>query len=374
VALAQPAAPSQDSTPGANASQTGNQGDNQAAGTGDTTQKPAYDPYKTFSDAYKQMVKDSGMLEIKSEFERVQKEYAELARKESEEVLDVNDNPWLSEGLRQKRISKINDKYQSQKDAATRQMDLYQGLYDSAKQDAQFQATQATNMAHDQAVLDQNMTLAQMDAAEKLLASQKGTADIQEYEYAKKQGYTGTFTQYKKEQANLKIDSAGTGNEIAAALGISAKDYNAFNTAFQDVYEKVLSGTNAINTREKAGQAMIARYPQYADAIWKVIYGGGAVSALFPDGYESLIKSSTSNINPTTGLNTNLSPTVKGNVEALKSANATLEDIKAYIRASGYDPESNEAKLLLSGYQTGSASTSNYKPTSMLLYNQLFNR
>jgi len=320
------------------------------------------DPYKTFTDFYAKIVQDSGMLDIKNEFNRVQKEYNDLTKEESNEIMAINDNPWLSEGLRQRKVANIQEKYQSQKDSLTRQMTLYEGLYDAAKQDAQFTATQATQSAHNQAVLDQNLLLAKMDSADKLLSAQKGTTDIQEYEYAKSQGYKGSFTDYQKEQANLKLSTSGVTtptSDWANTLGIAAKDASAFNTAFQEQYEKVLAGTYGTSgAREKAGKAMIAKYPQYANQVWKVVYGSPdeGINALFPNGYESDIKSA-SNVNQETGLNTNLSANVKGNVEALKAANASVEDIKSYIRAEGYDPESNESKLLLKNYPAKKTTT-----------------
>lgn len=137
------------------------------------------DPYKTFNDAYTAAITSSGMLDIKSEFDKVQQSYNDLSVKMSEEVMAVNDNPWLSEGLRAKKIGLIQDKYQTQQDALTRQTNLYQGLYDSAKQDAQFQATTATNIAHNQAVLDQQLLLARMDAAEKLASAKLDTQVVE---------------------------------------------------------------------------------------------------------------------------------------------------------------------------------------------------
>jgi hypothetical protein len=172
---------------------------------GETTPAaPPADPYATFTSFYSNLVQSSGMLDIKAEFDRVQKEYADLAAEESQKIMEVNDNPWLSESLRSKKVGLITDKYTTQKASLIQQQTLYQGMYDSAKEDIKFQATQATNMAHQQAVLDQNLLLAQMDAAEKLMAARKGTVDQQNYEYAVDQGYTGSFTTWQKEQANLK--------------------------------------------------------------------------------------------------------------------------------------------------------------------------
>ncbi len=145
-------------------------------GTSGETGAPATDPYKTFIDNYNSLIESSGMPTIKSEIDKILKESADLTTKMSEEVMNINDNPWLSEGLRTKKVGLIQDKYQTQQDALTRRQTLYQNLYDSAKQNAQFQATQATNIAHDQAVLDQQLLIEKMQEADKLASAKKDTS------------------------------------------------------------------------------------------------------------------------------------------------------------------------------------------------------
>jgi hypothetical protein len=132
----------------------------------------------------------------------------------------------------------------------------------------------------------QKMLPTLMSAAE-YRSPQEKLADKIAEEKAMKAGGLGSY--YDKPSNSSTTDST------AVALGINPKDAAAFNTAFQEQYEKVLAGTYGTQgAREKAGQAMLVKYPQYANAIWKKVYGDPVTgtAAIFPNGYESQIKSS----------------------------------------------------------------------------------
>ncbi len=82
----------------------------------------------------------------------------------------------------------------------------------------------------------------QIAAATGLSQPVSKTASIQEYEYAKANGYTGSYTQYQNEDANRKLGIVGGTfsstqvNKGASNAGLSAQDFNALPTGVQNLF------------------------------------------------------------------------------------------------------------------------------------------
>lgn len=190
------------------------------------TVDPNKSPVTSLADTYKTILSSSGYTEANNAIVDTQREYDKLKNELNDKKNEVNFNPWLTEGERQRQNAKLDDKYSGKLDILTNKLKLYQTQRDSIKQDAQFQA----GLIHDQQVLDQQMTMKAMDIAEQQLeAEQKlkadnSTSDIKEYNFAKSQGYTGSFTQYQKEQANLKATIAKAGVSPVAPTSPNLND------------------------------------------------------------------------------------------------------------------------------------------------------
>lgn len=120
---------------------------------------------KDFIQTYSDIIKQLGLPDIKSEFEKVQKSYADLQNELNDKITNVNDNPWLSEGLRQKEINKLNDRYEGKLKVLTSKMDIYDSLYKEGLQEAHFLATGEYNQQQDAAQLAEKKA----EAAAKLL-------------------------------------------------------------------------------------------------------------------------------------------------------------------------------------------------------------
>lgn len=182
---------------------------------------PNQSPLLTFADTYKQVMASLGLPDIKKQFEDTTKKYADLQNELNDKIQAINDDPWLTEGVRLKKIESLQNKYEGKLKILTDQIGQYDSIYKQGQQQAQFVAEQAVSIAHNQQVLDQQWQIAQMNLAEKQLEYEstlalniqkaQSTPDLQEYEYALAQGYTGSFTQYQREMANLKAKAAGAG-------------------------------------------------------------------------------------------------------------------------------------------------------------------
>lgn len=104
---------------------------------------------------------------MKSQYDSIAKQYADLEDAKNEEIANVNDNPWYSEGKRLAEVKKIETRYENKEKTLTDKLNLYQKLYDTGKSDAQFIASKALEITHQGQVLDQQLVLKQMDVAER---------------------------------------------------------------------------------------------------------------------------------------------------------------------------------------------------------------
>lgn len=129
-------------------------------------------PVKVFSDAYKEIMTSMGTPTIQAEFERVNKEYADMQTELSNKVQDINDNPWYTEAYRQGKIESLNNRYQGKLQALNGQLTVYKGIYDDAVQQAQFIAGQVGTAYNNNLNLEQDLMMKAIDAANEQLKAQ----------------------------------------------------------------------------------------------------------------------------------------------------------------------------------------------------------
>jgi len=111
--------------------------------TGPAGPAPAVEatPEKTPSDFltdYKNIIKELGLTDIKTQIENIQKEYKKLQDEKIDNVAEVNNNPWLSEGLRSKSVQSINSKYEAKEAALTNTLKLFDSIFDEGMEQAKF--------------------------------------------------------------------------------------------------------------------------------------------------------------------------------------------------------------------------------------------
>lgn len=109
------------------------------------------DPIEFVSQVYSSLYKNSGLADIKSQYETFVQKKEDLTNKQNVEILEINNNPWLDEGTRLKRIAKTKEKYAGQIDSATNSAQLLQGFYDKGNQQMQFLTGQAISVYNNQA-------------------------------------------------------------------------------------------------------------------------------------------------------------------------------------------------------------------------------
>lgn len=125
-------------------------------------------PITAFTNTYKELLKSLGFTDIKSKYDEITKKYAEIKSELADKIAEVNENPWISEGSRSKKIALLQNKYDQKTSDLTKQLTLYENLYDDTRQEAQYIASKALEITHQQAVLDQKTKENALNRAEKL--------------------------------------------------------------------------------------------------------------------------------------------------------------------------------------------------------------
>lgn len=169
-------------------------------------------PAKSFQEVYSGVIKSLGANDVRDELEDITKKINSLDQEEADKVSDINENPWLTEGVRVSQIQKLRDRYELKRAPLSSNLEIYTDLYKTARDEAQYIATQTLNQYNNEREFQMDQIQLWMDQAEKLakaqekqsISEQYGTGMIGEYNFAKAQGYTGSFTQYQNEDANRK--------------------------------------------------------------------------------------------------------------------------------------------------------------------------
>lgn len=100
-------------------------------------------PVQDYASTYNQLLTSMGLTDIKSEFNRVQKEYSALQNELNDKISGINDDPWLAEGVRVGQIKRMQDRYQGKLQILNDQQKLYDSLYQQGVQQAQYVANAA---------------------------------------------------------------------------------------------------------------------------------------------------------------------------------------------------------------------------------------
>lgn len=211
---------------------------------GITSPSGSQSPQTSFADTYGQVYSNMGLGAVKAQYDDYSKQYGELQNKKTDEMMAINNDPWLTEGVRVERLRKLDSKYELRENNLLGQIKLAETMYDNGRQDAQFITSGILEQSGRTQSLNEALIMKAIDIAESREEARrtvekpdKPTATIQEYEYAKSQGYQGSFQDFKNEGSSGlnpgQINS--TVNSIAGAFDNEplVKDYNQANSQYQ---------------------------------------------------------------------------------------------------------------------------------------------
>jgi len=129
-------------------------------------------PQVQWSQVLKQVYKDMGYNEINDEYEGYNKEYAKLENTKNDDIQDINNNPWYTEGERVKRLQQLDKKYEGKELILQNKMKLAETQIDNLRSDAQYVTSQTMAQIQAQATLEQNVILKAIDIAEAQMAAE----------------------------------------------------------------------------------------------------------------------------------------------------------------------------------------------------------
>lgn len=201
------------------------------ATTSPVTETSGANPVSDFISTYTSTLDALGVNSIKQEFEKVQKEYSDIQDELDGKIADVNENPWLSESVRQKEVDKLKTRYDAKLTAKSNQAKLYESLYTEGTATAKYLTTGEVAQQQDLLTMAEKRAEAQSKLDNPSISEKYGTGAIGEYNFAKSQGYTGSFTQYQNEDANRKAKATSSneprteGERVAQKLGTYAQAF-----------------------------------------------------------------------------------------------------------------------------------------------------
>ena len=106
-----------------------------------TTPPPAPPSPGDFTKIYTDTLDKLGISSIKSQFDKVQKDFDDLQNELNDKLIEIDDNPWISEGLRTKQRKSLTDKYEGRLNIKTNQLKLYDSLYQQGIAEARYLTT-----------------------------------------------------------------------------------------------------------------------------------------------------------------------------------------------------------------------------------------
>lgn len=250
---------------------------------GDAENMATSNPIKFVNDLYGALYTNLGLSDVKSQYEGYVSRIEEINNELNDEISAVNDNPWLTEGIRAARINKLKEKYQGRIDSAVNSARLLESFYQDGTSQAQFLTQQTLALYNSEAGRKQDLYIRAMDNTAAIIeAEQKAMAPNYEGVRSANGGLfdvtTGQWivpptekssdglTPYQQFQATTSLRNqtsklnAGA-SELQRQVGImntawkrydsgEAADLNATSQAIITTFNKILDPTSVVRESE----------------------------------------------------------------------------------------------------------------------------
>lgn len=96
------------------------------------------DPMTTISTMMNKIYSMSGMSEANDAIKDITGDLEDMENKRDDEIADINDNPWLTEGVRLRQIASVEGRYEDKIANRTNKLRLLEDVRNNAQQQAQF--------------------------------------------------------------------------------------------------------------------------------------------------------------------------------------------------------------------------------------------
>lgn len=179
-------------------------------GSGAMVTPPPVDPKASYRSAYDSYIASLVPSDSETTASKYLNELVLQSKKDYEAALD---RPGQTLGFATGEAARVNKNNSFAIDAATNSLNALTG------------ARTATSTA-DKARVDFEKSMLPED---KSISDTYGTGSIGEYNFAKSQGYAGSFTDYQNEDANRKAKAAGSGTTTPKVIGSESAGYYTLN-------------------------------------------------------------------------------------------------------------------------------------------------
>lgn len=197
-------------------------------GLGQTQTDLWSDPQKTVTDMTKAVYKMSGMEDANRAIENITSDLEDLENERDDKIADINDNPWLTEGVRLRQIASVEERYEDRIANHTNKLRLLEDVRNNAQQQAQFAIGTAISLwdkerTFQQGQIDRWNEQAQRaidnDFKSKAYNMEMETSYINSYLDAKENGFEGGFYEYTHPEksgdtADWQMFNAGDGSTM----------------------------------------------------------------------------------------------------------------------------------------------------------------
>lgn len=186
------------------------------------------DPISSIQSITKQVFASMGLGEANSEIKTISNELEKLENKRDEEIRAIQDDPWLTEGVKLRQIENAKEKASDEINNRVNKLQLLESVRDNAQQQAQFALGTAISIYdmerkfqadqiqqyYSQAQKDFENSLALYELSLPKETKASGTSEMQEYMLSVEQGFAGSFLDYKTAIAAAgRAPSSGDGTE-----------------------------------------------------------------------------------------------------------------------------------------------------------------
>lgn len=130
---------------------------------------PDKDPVASFQESYKELFKSLGLDTVKQNIENAIERLSAVDKELGEKIAEVDENPWLSNADRSRKISALQNKYETRRSGVANELKLYESLFDDGRDEARFVAGQAMALTGKQEALTTDLIFKAIDRAEKEL-------------------------------------------------------------------------------------------------------------------------------------------------------------------------------------------------------------
>lgn len=188
-------------------------------------------PVKSFKEVYSGLYESLGLSDVKTQVDETLKKIGAMDQELADKIADINENPWLSEGVRVQRVRQLEDRYELKKAPHASNLTTLESLWNDGREEARYVATQSLNQYNqerefqlDQIQEMQRQAENERESAIKIsefiqkqnkpqsLSDTYGSGVLGEYAFAVSQGYTGSFRDYQNEDANRKASIVRAGS------------------------------------------------------------------------------------------------------------------------------------------------------------------